>query len=343
MTESLFHNRRAFQLENDILRVTVLAEGGHIAEVLHKGAGVNPLWIPPWPSLEPSMWDPSIHESYGNDVESRLLAGIMGHNLCLDLFGGPSEEEAAAGITVHGEAPVALYDFSGDAASMTQSAVFTHSRLSFERRLELEGSVVRVTETVENLAALDRPIAWTQHVTLGPPFVERGRTQFRSPATRSMVIEYDFTGGRGAQKTGAEFDWPLCPRRDGGVIDLRVYPDAPVSAGYTAHLMDPRREEAYFLVWREGLLFGYVWRRADFPWLGRWEENHCRTHAPWNGGALTCGMEFGVSPMPETRKRMIERGSLFGVPGFRWIPARTRVTVHYRIVVELAEAIPDGP
>ena len=22
------------------------------------------------------------------------------------------------------------------------------------------------------------------------------------------------------------------------------------------------------------LAFGYVWRRADFPWLGIWEENH---------------------------------------------------------------------
>jgi len=44
-------------------------------------------------------------------------------------------------------------------------------------------------------------------------------------------------------------------------------------------------------------------------------------------------MEFGASPMPETRRRMIERGSLFGVPGFRWIPARTRVEVEYRAAI----------
>ena len=33
------------------------------------------------------------------------------------------------------------------------------------------------------------------------------------------------------------------------------------------------------------LAFGYTWRRADFPWMGIWEENHSRTAAPWNGRA----------------------------------------------------------
>ena len=30
---------------NDSVRLTMLAEGGHIAEILHKRSGVNPLWI----------------------------------------------------------------------------------------------------------------------------------------------------------------------------------------------------------------------------------------------------------------------------------------------------------
>jgi hypothetical protein len=344
VTETRFRGRRAFRIEGGGLRVTVLAEGGHIAEMLDVATGVNPLWIPPWPSIEPSAWDPARHTAYGNDVESRLLAGIMGHNLCLDLFGGPSEEEAAAGIGVHGESSVAAYDFTAEREALLQRAVFPHAGLRLERRLEIvaEG-VVAIDETVENLSALDRPIAWTQHVTMGPPFIERGRTQFRMPATRSKVIESDFTGGKGVQKTGAEFDWPLCPRRDSGVIDLRVYPDAEVSGGYTAHLMDPRRDDAFFAAWHPAgaLAFGYHWRRADFPWLGRWEENRLREHPPWNGEAVTCGMEFGVSPMPETRRRMIERGSLFGVPGYRWIPARTAACVSYRAFIGRSLRVPN--
>src|SRR6185503_21245596 len=77
MTAS-FRGRRAVQLENENLRLTVLVEGGHIAELLHKPSGINPLWTPPWPSIEPSTYDRSKHPEYGADSESKLLAGLMG-------------------------------------------------------------------------------------------------------------------------------------------------------------------------------------------------------------------------------------------------------------------------
>ena len=95
MPETRYLNRHAYQVENDVVRVTVTVEGGHIAEILHKATGVNPLWIPPWPSIKPSSYDPQKHPEYGGGAESRLLAGIMGHNLCLDIFGGPSEDVQA--------------------------------------------------------------------------------------------------------------------------------------------------------------------------------------------------------------------------------------------------------
>jgi hypothetical protein len=51
-------------------------------------------------------------------------------------------------------------------------------------------------------------------------------------------------------------------------------------------------------------------------------------------------MEFGVSPFPETRRQMIERGGLFGVPGYRWVPARSRVTAAYSAVLQAADTPP---
>src|SRR5947209_18936471 len=95
MSETQYRNRRAWQLENDDTRVTVRVEGGHIAEMLHKPSGVNPLWTPPWPSIEHSDWSAATHPEYGPGADAWLLAGIMGHNVCMDLFGGPSDEEAA--------------------------------------------------------------------------------------------------------------------------------------------------------------------------------------------------------------------------------------------------------
>ncbi len=333
MNETNYLGRRAFRLSNEHLEVIVTAGGGHIASIRDLATGINPLWTPPWPSIEPSTFDPAKHPEYGNNAESRLLSGILGHNLCLDLFGGPSEEEAAAGIAVHGEAGVIPHQIRVEGETLVQSAVLPASQLRFERviRLAPGSRRIQISETVENLSCWDRPVAWTQHVTLGPPFLEKGRTQFRATATRSKVIEHDFTGGKGCMRIGAEFDWPFAPCIDGSVEDLRVFTSRPVSGAYSTHLMDPARERAWFAAWREDLRlgFGYSWRRADFPWLGIWEENHSRTAPPWNGVTLTRGMEFGVSPFPETRRAMIERGGLFGVPGYRWIPAKAGARVEY--------------
>src|SRR5688572_31270058 len=51
-----YRGRRASTIENDNLRVTMLEEGGHIAEIFDKASGMNPLWTPPWPSTEPSVF-----------------------------------------------------------------------------------------------------------------------------------------------------------------------------------------------------------------------------------------------------------------------------------------------
>lgn len=324
MGETSFRSRRAASIENDSIRVTVLAEGGHVAEILDKASGVNPLWLPPWSSIEPSVYSASAHPEYGKDAESKLLCGIMGHNLCLDLFGPPTEEEAAAGMTVHGEASVAPYRLSLSGDSLTASAEFPVARLKFQRTLRLEGRRVLFTESVENLSAADHPVAWTQHVTLGPPFVQRGETRFRAPVTRSYSL------GEG---------------REVAARQLHVFPDSESSGGFATHLMDPGQDRAFFLAHSPSanLLFGYSWNRADFPWLGVWEENHSRKQAPWNGRTVTWGMEFGASPLPESRRAMIERNGLFGERGYRWIPARSTVRVEYSAFVAASQSIPERP
>jgi hypothetical protein len=339
----VFRHRRARSIENSTLRVTVLEEGGHIAEILDKTSGVNPLWIPSWPSIEPSHYQRTTDTVYGNTAESSLLAGIMGHNLCLDIFGGPSDDEAAAGFPVHGEASIAKFEIDASETALDMHATLPIAQLRIERRIEVVDRTVHVYETVENVSSADRPVGWTEHVTLGPPFLEKGKTVFRASATRSKVFESAF-GDHDYLETGAEFAWPIAPRQGGRTADLRVCDTAERSSAYTAHLMDPAREEAFFIAFSPSvrLAFGYRWKRADFPWMGIWEENHSRAGAPWNSRTLTRGFEFGVSPIPETRRQMIERGRLFGVPAFRWIPARRRVTAEYRATLFPADAIPEA-
>jgi hypothetical protein len=56
---------------------------------------------------------------------------------------------------------------------------------------------------------------------------------------------------------------------------------------------------------------------------------------------LTRGMEFGVSPFPETRRQMVDRHRLFDVPTYRWLPALGRATVEYYALVWPASKIPE--
>jgi len=342
VTRSRFHGRRAAAIENDALRVTVLEEGGHIAEVLHKHTGINPLWVPHWISVEPSEFDPAKHREFGTGSDAKLLAGIMGHNLCVDIFGGPSDEESAAGLTAHGEASVVRYELDVRDRELTMEAHLPMAALRVQRTITLRDDMVHIRELIQNLAGCDRPIGWTQHVTIAAPFLQHGKTEFRSTATRSKVFEGQF-GPADYLVPAAVFDWPVAPRLDGGTADLRLYTEATSSSAYTAHLMDPGRDNAFFvaLTPQFQLAFGYVWKRAEFPWMGVWEENRSRAQSPWNRRAITRGMEFGVSPFPETRRQMIDRGSMFGIPTYRWIPASARVEVEYWIIARTATAVPE--
>lgn len=329
--QSTYRNRRAAMIEDERLRVTVTVEGGHIAEIFDKTTGINPLWTPPWPSIEPSTYSLEGHPEYGNDSESKLLSGIMGHNLCLDIFGPPSPDEFAAGVTVHGEGSVVSYQIECEGRTMIARARLPVAMLDFERRLELTGGgVLRIRETVTNLTGSDRPIAWTQHVTMGPPFVVPGKTRLFVPARRSMVFPH-LLGPDQWYVPGATFEWPHAPIKGGKILDLDTYPGLERSAGVTCHAVDEDRDQAYFLAWNPDsrLAFGYAWPRIEFPWISLWEENRSRFNPPWNGQTITRGVEFGASPFAEGRRAMVERGSLFGVPTYRWLGARKSATVNY--------------
>ncbi len=337
-------NRHQVHLENERIRLTLLPGGGHIAAAELKENGVNPLWDPPWETIDTSSYDAAAHPQYGEGVEAALLSGIAGHNLCFDIFGVPSEEEAAAGLGVHGEGSSVDWAVESGDGWVVLTADLPLAGMRFERRLELAPGSGRVgiSETAANLTGIDRAVGWTQHATLGPPFLDKGKTLFEVSATRSKVLEGEFAPGVDRFVAGAEFDWPLVPLARGGLGDMRRAVSVDVSGGYTAHLMDPAHDEAFFAAFHPGseTLFGYTWQRSDFPWLGIWEENFSRQHKPWNGRTLTCGMEFGATPFPETRREALQRGRLFGERTIGWVPARSSVTVDYALF--LARASPDS-
>jgi len=183
------------------------------------------------------------------------------------------------------------------------------AQIRFERTIELRGTAVRIHESAESFAAFDRPIGWTQHATLGPPFLERGVTQFRASATKSKVFESEF-GTDAYLNAAAEFEWPLAPGKDGTLKDLRVMNSATVSSAYTAHLMDRSREHAFFTAWNPAkkISFGYIWKTNRFSLarhLGR-EPQPDRNPVERPDSHQRHGV--GASPYPESRRESVDRG-----------------------------------
>src|ERR1041384_8206092 len=105
MENGNYHGRKAWKLTNGKIEVVITPGGGHIASLTLKdgpAAGMNPLWLPPWPSKEIGE---DTFGDYGGHPAGKLLRSILGHNICLDFFGAPSAPETKAGIAVHGEGP----------------------------------------------------------------------------------------------------------------------------------------------------------------------------------------------------------------------------------------------
>ncbi len=329
-----YAGRKAWTLSNGKLKVIVTPGGGHIASISltsGKNANVNPLWLPPWQGIDPQNWKSS-DTRYGKGAGAPLLSGILGHNICVDFFGGPSKAEENAGVPVHGEAPTLEWKpVRKTAGSITYKTSLPKAQMDVSRTITLGGdSAMWITETVKNNTAFDRPFGWQQHVTFSPPFLKSGETFFDVGGKESMVFPGEFSKGE-RLKRGATFEWPMGVDKDGKEIDMRAYPMGNKSSDFTTTKASSDKKWAWFSVVnvKKGLLCGYVWPRKDYPWIANWEENKFRDGAPWFNKAVTRGIEFGTTPWAYSRREAVTQGSLFKTPTYRWISAGASQTVGY--------------
>jgi hypothetical protein len=333
-----FENRDAWKLENEHLRVSILRGGGHIVEIVLKtaaGDSVNPLWVPPWPSIDPWTFDVDKHGSiYGTNSEATLLSGIMGHNLCFDFWGAPSEAEFQAGMSYHGEVSILTAEKVAQTESyLTHRLDLTQSGTAITRTMTLvpDQPVLYVAETAENHTSQDKPFGWVQHATFGPPFVNPETVYFDASATQGDLGEEEY------KSLGT---WPAGSAGEGLEHFRRFSREAP-SSKMAYFLMDPERDPEFItaLNTEYRLLIGYVFWRVEYPWMMVWEENRKTMTPPWNGETITRGMEFGNTRIPGSAKAYFKKPEMYGTPTFEWLDARDKLTKRY--LAFMAE-IPDG-
>lgn len=316
-----YQGRDVWRVESPEVRVAITQVGGHIAEIVLKGEmEINPLWLQSRPTIDATEYIPRKHEKlYGGGAAAKLLSGLMGHNLCFPYWGDPSDSEYRAGMTFHGEAGIVRWrklseQHAGRRHQIRLAADMPESKTRFTRTITLFPGqpVVYFENQAENLAALDRPIGWCEHVTVGPPFLKKGVTLFDAALTR---------GRRSGDTSGQEFRWPEGQAE--ASVNLRTLRDVERSGFVNNFLVDPAREFAFFTTVNpeQGLLFGYLFRRAEFPWLNFWETNQPADDD--QPALLARGLEFSNTPTHGSLKALVAVPTLFGVPAFEWLNARS--------------------
>jgi len=332
-----WRGRAACLLGNDIINLIHLTGGGHIADLRFCGPDqINPFWTPRWETMEPFDFDPQKDASlYGAPEVGRLLSGIAGHSLCLDLFGMPSKEEARLGATLHGEAGVLKWNVRRDKqnshAELHFAVTLRHSALTFARSVLLRRgeSVVYVRETVKNERPVDQFFQWQQHAAVGAPFLSRDCT-IALPGERGKTFPSGYDGCE-LLKSDTEFTWPYAPRFDRRRVDLRRVLTTR-GRGFVAGVeIIPDRSHAFVCASnvRSRLAVGYSFRRVDFPWIALWEDNVARKSSPWKGREQARALEFGKSPLPMNRADNFQLGKLFGTPTLAHVSAMGTQTACY--------------
>lgn len=303
--------RDAVRLANGMVEMISLTRGGHLAVFRFLNRNGRPpqnvLWEAPWTTCDPEGdWSNERSRLYGPRETGRFLAGFTGHALCLDYFGEPTAEQAACGLSLHGEAAIGRWEvINSSPAEKVQckwKVALPISQLSFEREVQISNgqSVAYVEETITNERDLAHQCDWVQHVTFGPPFLSEGVSSVTASACSGVTSPLGYEG-KSLLPNNHHFSWPYV-RRSGndGLADLRLL-FIEKGRGFLAGVeLDPKKEVEYILAinWKFRLGVSYCFRRCDFPWIAIWEENCARQGSPWNGNTQARGMEFGTRPLP---------------------------------------------
>lgn len=306
----LFTGRSCWILENSEIIINVLESGGHIAQIcLKQEPSINPLWVQSRPTIDSDCFDPEFHKGdYGDTPSAKLMSGLAGHNLCFPFWGNPSPSEYKAGMTFHGETNIVRWhEEERSEHSLTIAALLPESQLRFRRCFQWYGSSLHVESSAENLSAWDRPVAWCEHVTFAPPFLEPGVTRFSASVS---------SGFRVPDETRT-FSWPEGLGEE--TYNLSIMSRTPHSGLLNSFLVDADElstDRGSFSALHPGygLQITYSFLRSQYPWLNVWEKH--------DAVMITRGMEFSNTPRHGTMKELVRTPVVWDIPVYDWLDAR---------------------
>ncbi len=300
LTEYVYRGLRVVAFENELLRVTVLADKGtDIYEFLYKPLDVDFMWRSPWGVRNPSNYVPTSHT--GGSAFLDFYEG--GWQDCFPTGGNPTTYLGQP-FGAHGETPTLPWDYRIVEDTPARIAVKFWVRtyrtpflLEKEISLERNSGVLQIHEKVKNEGRLKMEFMWGQHPALGAPFLD-DTCVIDLPGAR--VHSRDLTANtRFVQGT---FDWSLVPGKNGETIDLRKV--CSVAADTTDVLFLDQLKAGWYAVTNttKQVGFGMTWDLSVYPALWFWHVYGGAYNPPWYGRTYNIALE----PFSTTRVTLPE-------------------------------------
>lgn len=339
MTEAIYRGLRTVTLENEIIRVTVLADkGSDIIEFLHKPTDTDFMWRSPQGVQNPATFVPTVPRADGAFLD--YYEG--GWQECLPTGGGPAEY-GGAGFGAHGEVcliPWAYTIMEDEPEHIAvrfrvrtyRTPLFVAKTLSLTRY----SGVLTIDERLVNEGDEPIDLVWGHHPAFGPPFIDascvvdlpgaRVRTTDISPTTR--------------YRPGDDYVWPHVPGRDGQLLDISRIAAASERSHDTVFLSElaggwyavtnTARQVGFAMTW-PAEIFGAIWF---------WQVYGGALGQPWYGRTYNIALEPWTTP-ETTVNAAITHGSARRLAPGAFLEVTLRA-VAYAGVRRVAAVLSDG-
>ena len=296
---AIAQERPRVTLENSASKLVLDLAGGALTDFQFKDQGLNPF-----------TW-----EERGSAAAPRM----RGHFLCLDRWGAPSAAELKNGMPFHGEAPRVMWKVTArKPTEVEMEARLPIAGIEVRRvvRLADSAAVALVTETVTNTNPLGRVYNMVQHPTIGPPFLDE-TTVVDANARKGFMQSSPLPN----PEEPAVW-WPQA-LKESQAVDMRRLQDDPLPA-VVSYTIDEAIGWTTAANARRGLLLGYLWKTAEYPWFNAWRHVEA-------GKPFARGLEFGTTGLHQPFPVLIEKGRIFGRPIFVHLDAGQAQTRVYAV------------
>lgn len=291
-TDLTLKGNRAVVMENQLLRLTILADRGtDIIELLYKPEDMDLMWRSPAGLHRKADYISSTGNSLGNylDHNSGGWQEILPN-------GGSECFYKGACLGMHGEVSNVPWEYQvvkDEAEEIVLRCSITTLRSPFrlvkEITLREHDSTIYLAEELTNLAEEPMELMWGHHPTVGEPFLSEHCRIYTNGTEGFTLSPRDFTAQRLEPDT--RFSWPLAEGK-AGEIDLSRIP--PKQAGtadmiYLSGFPDGAEYEVYNEARK--LSYGMRWDGKTFPYLWMWLVCNGAEGYPWYGRTYNLALE----------------------------------------------------